>query len=69
MASHTAPAAVSDQLMAERSLMYLSIGQAVHIAIQQLQTNADHTTNVCAVVVYSAFYWLMTAGVFVKKWL
>ena len=67
MASHTAPAAVSDQVMAERSIMYLSIGEAVYTALQQLQTSADHTTNVCTVVVYSAFYWWMTAGVFVKK--
>ena len=30
MASHTAPAAASDQIMAERSFMHHRTGQAVH---------------------------------------
>lgn len=33
MTSHTAPAAVSDQRMAERASMHVSTGQAVHTAI------------------------------------
>ena len=31
--SYTEPAAVSDQTMAEHSLIHLSTGQAVHLAI------------------------------------
>ena len=37
MAFHTAPAAVRDQIMAERSFMHVSTGQAVHTAIYPLR--------------------------------
>ena len=42
MVSHTAPAAGSDQVMAERSLMHLSIGQAVHTVVYLVVATTQH---------------------------
>ena len=51
MACHTAPAAVSDQIVAKRSLMHLSTGQAVHTAIAATAQHWAHTAiiRVCKV--------------------
>ena len=44
MTSHTAPAAVSDQIMAKRSVMHHSTGQAVHLSSkEQLGPCTEHT--------------------------
>ena len=52
MASHTAPAVVSDKKMAERSFMHLSTGQAVH---QQYSSYDPALSTTQSYVVYSAF--------------
>ena len=51
MDCHTAPAAVSDQIVAKRSLMHLSTGQAVHTAIAATAQHWAHTAiiRVCKV--------------------
>ena len=43
MTSHTAPAAVSDLVMAERSSMHLSTGHAVHTAIAATTQHYDRS--------------------------
>ena len=43
MASHTAPAAVSDQIMTERYFAHLSTGQAVHTAIAATTQHYDRS--------------------------
>lgn len=42
MTCRTAPAAVSDHMVAERSLLHLSTGQTVHTAIPAT-TSTEHT--------------------------
>ena len=63
MVCHTAPAAVSDQVMTERSFVHLSTGQAVHTAVQQhydpqLSTQQSYVPGTADYIV--PFSWLIT---------
>ena len=57
MASRTPPAALIDQIMAERFLMYLgSTGQAVHTAIVAATQHCEHAATIRAVANSGAFF-------------
>ena len=61
MASQTATAAVSDQIMDERSIIHIKTSQAEHITMLQVRPSTAHTA-ITRTIAYSGFFWLLTVG-------
>ena len=61
MASQTAAAPVSDQIMDERSIIHITTSQAEHITMLQVRPSTAHTA-ITRTIAYSGFFWLLTVG-------
>ena len=56
MASQTAAAPVSDQIIDERSIIHITTSHAEHITILQVRPSTAHTAIIRRIV-YSGFFW------------